>query len=77
MIFAQGGRFGGWAIFVEDGYAGYLYNDLGDRIVVKSSQPLQPGSNTIVVDFHYDGGGKGAGGDVNLIVNEEPAVSTA
>ena len=24
----------------------------------------------------YDGGEKGAGGDVNLIVNEEPAVST-
>ena len=75
VIFAQGGRFGGWAIFVEDGRASYVYNDLGERIVVKSSQPLQPGSNTIVVDFQYDGGGKGAGGDVNLIVNEESPVS--
>tara|TARA_E500000331_G_scaffold2098_2_gene2183 strand:+ start:901 stop:3369 length:2469 start_codon:yes stop_codon:yes gene_type:complete len=75
VIFAQGGRFGGWAILVEDGRASYVYNDLGDRIVVKSSQPLQPGSNTIVVDFQYDGDEKGAGGDVNLIVNEESPVS--
>ena len=75
VIFAQGGRFGGWAILVEDGRASYVYNDLGERIVVKSSQPLQSGSNTIVVDFQYDGGGKGAGGDVNLIVNEESPVS--
>ena len=75
VIFSQGGRFGGWAIFVEDGCASYVYNDLGDRIVVKSSQPLQAGSNTIVVDFRYDGDEKGAGGDVNLIVNEDPPVS--
>ena len=75
VIFAQGGRFGGWAIFVEDGCAAYLYNDLGERKVLKSSQPLQPGSNTIVVDFRYDGDEKGAGGDVNLIVNEESPVS--
>ena len=75
MIFAQGGRFGGWAIFVEDGYAGYLYNDLGERKVLKSSQPLPPGSSTIVVDFRYDGEEKGAGGDVNLIVNEGTPVS--
>jgi arylsulfatase len=75
VIFAQGGRFGGWAIFVEDGYAGYLYNDLGERKVLKSSQPLPPGSSTIVVDFRYDGEEKGAGGDVNLIVNEGTPVS--
>jgi arylsulfatase len=75
VIFAQGGRFGGWAIFVEDGCAAYLYNDLGERKVMKSSQPLPLGSNTIVVDFQYDGGGKGAGGDLNLIVNEESPIS--
>ena len=43
---------------------------------MKSSLPLQPGSNTIIVDFRYDGEEKGAGGDVNLIVNKESPVST-
>jgi len=75
VIFAQGGRFGGWAIFVEDGYAGYLYNDLGERLVVKSRQPLQSGFNRIVVDFGYEGDEKGGGGNLSLIVNEEPPVS--
>jgi arylsulfatase len=42
VIFAQGGRFGGWAILVEDGTRGYVYNDLGERIVreIKPASPV-------------------------------------
>ena len=75
VLMAQGGRFGGWAVFVEDGHAGYVYNNLGNRTVLKSKSPLKKGSNTIVVDFKYDGGGMGKGGVASLNVNGQSPVT--
>ena len=75
VLMAQGGRFGGWAIFVEDGHAGYVYNNLKNRTVLKSKSPLKKGNNTIVVDFKYDGGGIGKGGVTSLNVNGQSPVT--
>ena len=62
-ILVQGGRFGGWALYVKDGMPGYDYNFLGlQRSSIKGSQPLPPGKSTIRFDFAYDGGGLGKGG---------------
>ncbi|HSN56329.1 MAG TPA: arylsulfatase [Candidatus Sulfomarinibacteraceae bacterium] len=72
IIIAQGGRFGGWALYVKDGVPAYDYNFLGmERFTVTAEKPLAPGSSTIRFDFAYDGGGPGKGGIGTLYVNDE------
>jgi arylsulfatase len=69
-ILVQGGRFGGWALYVKDGRPGYDYNWLGmQRSSVVATKPLAPGKATIRFDFTYDGGGMGKGGTGTLAVN--------
>jgi hypothetical protein len=72
VLVAQGGRFGGWSLYVKDGKPTYHYNFLGlKRFTVTSDKPLVPGKATIVFDFAYDGGGAGKGGTGTLFVNGE------
>jgi len=69
-ILVQGGRFGGWALYVKDGRPAYDYNFLGmERSTIAATQPLAPGKATIEFDFAYDGGGMGKGGTGALLVN--------
>jgi arylsulfatase len=69
-ILAQGGRFGGWSLYVKDGVPGYDYNFLGlKQTSIVASQPLAPGKATVKFDFAYDGGGPGKGGMGTLYVN--------
>jgi len=71
-IFAQGGRFGGWSLYVKNGVPAYDYNFLGlMRFSIASAKPLAPGKATIKFDFAYDGGGPGNGGMGTLFVNNE------
>jgi arylsulfatase len=71
-ILAQGGRFGGWSLYVKDGVPAYDYNFLGlQRTSVASSKPLSPGKHTIRFDFAYDGGGPAKGGTGTLTVDGE------
>lgn len=71
-ILAQGGRFGGWALYVKDGVPGYCYNFLGmKRYFVTATKPLAAGKATIKYDFAYDGGGLGKGGTGTIFVNGE------
>jgi arylsulfatase len=73
-ILAQGGRFGGWSLYVKDGVPGYDYNFLGlQRTSIQSPKPLAPGRTTLKLDFAYDGGGPGKGGVATLYVNGEKA----
>jgi arylsulfatase len=74
MILAQGGRFGGWALYVKDGVPAYDYNFLGlQRTSVTGKEKLKPGKNTLKLDFAYDGGGPGKGGSATLFVNDVKA----
>ena len=71
-IIAQGGRFGGWSLYVKDGVPAYDYNFLGlKRFTVAATKPLAPGKATVKYDFAYDGGGLGKGGAATLFVNGE------
>jgi len=71
-ILVQGGRFGGWALYVKDGIPAYDYNFLGlKRITIASMEKLKPGKSTIRFEFAYDGGGLGKGGMGTLYVNEK------
>jgi arylsulfatase len=69
-ILCQGGRFGGWSLYMKDGKPAYDYNVLGmERSSIASPQPIPPGKATIEFDFAYDGGGMGKGGKGTLSVN--------
>jgi arylsulfatase len=70
-IIVQGGRFGGWALYVKDGVPAYDYNFVGlQRFNVAGTEKLQPGKNTIRFEFAYDGGGMAKGGTGTLFVND-------
>lgn len=69
-LIVQGSRYGGWSLHVRDGKPAYEYNFLGlKRFVVESPDVLPAGKSTVVLDFDYDGGGFGKGGDATLLVN--------
>lgn len=69
-ILSQGGRFGGWSLFMTEGKPAYVYNFLGlARYTVVAPEPLPSGPATVVMDFAYDGGGAGKGGNATLLVN--------
>lgn len=71
IIIAQGGRFGGWALYVKDGKPAYDYNFLGmQRFTIAADEALKPGKSTLRFDFAYDGGGLGKGGMGTLYVND-------
>ena len=50
VIIAQGGKFGGWTVYVKDGRAHYEYNYLGLERFLVSSAPLGPGEHTLHLD---------------------------
>jgi arylsulfatase len=69
-ILSQGGRFGGWSLYMTEGRPAYVYNFLGlERYTIVSPTTLAPGSATVVLDFVYDGGGLGKGGMATLLVD--------
>jgi arylsulfatase len=71
-VVAQGGRFGGWSLYVKDGAPGYDYNFLGlQRTSIASTKKLPSGRSTLRFQFDYDGGGPGKGGQGTLFVNDE------
>lgn len=70
VIVCQGGRFGGFSLYVKGGKPAFTYNYLGlNQYTVASSQTMKPGKHTIVFDFKYDGGGLGKGGTGTLTVD--------
>ena len=71
-IMVQGGRFGGWALYVKNGIPAYDYNFLGlQRFTVTAKKKLRPGKATIKFDFAYDGGGLAKGGMGTIYVNDK------
>ncbi|HEY5858227.1 MAG TPA: arylsulfatase, partial [Aldersonia sp.] len=73
VIIAQGGRFGGWALYVKDGRAKFVYNLLGmTEFSVGATEDLPTGSHQIRAAFAYDGGGLAKGGDVTLYYDGRP-----
>jgi hypothetical protein len=69
-LIAQGGRFGGWSLYLKDGVPAYTYNFLGlQRTTIAAEAPLAPGRHTVRFEFAYDGGGPGKGGLGSLFVD--------
>ncbi len=72
-ILSQGGRFGGWSLYMKEGKPAYTYNFLGlARYTVAAPEALAGGPATVTLDFTYDGGGAGKGGKAVLLVDGKP-----
>ncbi|WP_426566786.1 sulfatase-like hydrolase/transferase [Angustibacter sp. McL0619] len=67
VLIAQGGRFGGWAVYLKDGRATFAYNVLGIHLFTTVADTAVPeGTHQVRMEFAYDGGGLAKGGDVTL-----------
>ena len=72
VIIAQGGAFGGFALYVKDGKPAYCYNLFGlQRFKVYGEDKIPAGEHQVRMEFTYDGGGLGKGGDVALFLDGE------
>ena len=76
MIVTDGGRFGGYGLFLSKGVMGvrggkpvFLYNLLDLKRTIWDGPELDPGKHTIVFDFKSDGPGLGKGGTGVLSVD--------
>ena len=73
VIIAQGGRFGGWSLYVKDGVLKYSHNYVGiTEYPVAATEPLPAGRVTVQYKFTYEGGDQtGQGGTGALYVNNK------
>lgn len=72
IILTQGGKFGGWALYMDGGRPAYTYNWFGlEKYTVVSEKSLPAGPAEVKLEFTYDGGGPGKGGLATLVVNGE------
>jgi hypothetical protein len=74
VIVAQGGHFGGWALYAKDGAARFVYNLLGmSEFITGATRPIPAGEHQVRMEFAYDGGGLGKGGNVTLYYDGDKA----
>ncbi len=67
VLITQGGSAGGWTLYAHEGRLKYCYNFLGiDHYMVAATKPIPTGKHQVRMEFGYDGGGLGRGGDVTL-----------
>jgi arylsulfatase A-like enzyme len=70
VIVAQGGSIGGWSLYLKDGKPRYCYNLFGiQRFYVDSEREVPEGTHQVRMEFAYEGGGLGKGGEVTLYVD--------
>ena len=69
-ILAQGGRFGGWSLYLKDGKPAFTYNFLNmRRFTIAAPAALPAGNVKLRFEFAYDGGKLGAGGTGRLFAD--------
>jgi len=70
IILTQGGKFGGWALYMDHGRPAYTYNYFGlHRYTVTSPKKLTQEKAEIKLAFDYDGEGNGKGGTATIYVD--------
>jgi arylsulfatase len=70
IILCQGGKFGGWALYMDKGRPAYTYNYFGlERYTIAAPKALSKGDAEVTLQFDYDGDGIGKGGTAKLYVD--------
>jgi arylsulfatase len=73
ILFAQGGRFNGHALYLLNGKLVYHYSFLNiAHYNVTSNDVVPAGKHRLTADFKYDGGGAGKGGLLTLLMDGKP-----
>ncbi len=76
VLMTQGGRFCGLGLYLLGGRPVFHYNLAGvERYTVAGKDKLTPGRHVVTLDFNYDGGGVGKGGQATLTVDGEKVAS--
>ena len=71
ILFAQGGRFGGHALYVKDGKLRYVYNFAGIREqIVESDETIPPGRHVLSASFEREGDSMPTEGNLTLRIGE-------
>jgi arylsulfatase len=74
VLVTDGGRFGGYGLYLLQGKPVFLYNLLSlTRFRWEGEQALTPGKHVITFSFKYDGPGVGKGGTGVLSVDGKEA----
>jgi arylsulfatase A-like enzyme len=72
VIISQGGKFGGWTLFMKNGKAFHEYNFFGaERTQVSSPSILKKGKHTITYHFEFQGEKPGEGGVGRLYIDSK------
>jgi arylsulfatase A-like enzyme len=72
VIISQGGAFGGWSLYVNEGKPAYCYNLFGlQRFKVYGDAAIPAGRHQVRMEFAYDGGGLAKGGTASLFLDGE------
>jgi arylsulfatase A-like enzyme len=67
VIITQGGAVGGWTLYAHEGRLKYCYNLFGiEYYIIAADEEIPAGRHQVRMEFAYDGGGLGLGGDVTL-----------
>jgi arylsulfatase A-like enzyme len=70
VLVAQGGRFGGWSLYVVDGRPTYAYNTYGRTIThVRGRAQIPEGEHELAMNFEYGGSPPGGDAFVTLTVD--------
>jgi arylsulfatase len=70
VIVAQGGAFGGWTLYANEGKPAYCYNLFGlQQFKVYGGKSIPAGEHQVRMEFAYDGGGLAKGGTVTLYLD--------
>jgi arylsulfatase len=78
MLVTEGGRFGGYGLYLLKGKPVFTYNLLAlERFRWEGSNALTAGKHTILFDFKYDGPGMGKGGTGVLSVDGKEVAKKA
>jgi hypothetical protein len=76
VILNLGGHSGGWSLYLKDGKPAFAYNLFGmDWTHVRADTPVPAGEHQVRIEFTYDGGGIGKGGDVTLFQDGQKLVT--
>ncbi len=70
VIATQGGLFGGWALYFQEGRPVFSYTVAdGSNYRAVATDAVSAGKHSVVMDFAYDGGGMGKSGTATVLVD--------
>jgi arylsulfatase A-like enzyme len=72
VLFSQGSRFGGHALYLKDGRLHYVYNWIGERLqAIVSDEPVPSGHVVLSASFAREGGAMPATGTLTLHARDQ------